>query len=223
MKFAQTAEKIGQLFGSSTRAAAVCSVVALGAWSSTALATPTLSSAANIVVPATTAGIYINVVTGVSGTAAATPGWDINPWSSSSLAFFNTSGASAITGGSYVGGTSVTTLLPGATIGGTSTWATSPTTAVTFGAAAGNWALNSTNYFGFRFIGEDAALHYGYGTIIIGATAGVRSVGEIWYESAANTGITISAVPEPSSLAMLLAGGAVGALVLRRRRASAQV
>ena len=38
------------------------------------------NSTANINIPSTTAGVYINLVTGVTGTnPAAVPGWDINP------------------------------------------------------------------------------------------------------------------------------------------------
>src|SRR4029079_9634569 len=55
---------------------------------------------ANINLPSTTDGVYLNVVTGVNGTAAGTPGWDVNPWSSTGLGLFN---PAAPTGGVYVG------------------------------------------------------------------------------------------------------------------------
>ena len=49
-----------------------------------------LSSATGLVVPATTAGLYINVVSGVSNIApASAPGWDLNPFSSTLLSWFN--------------------------------------------------------------------------------------------------------------------------------------
>jgi len=86
--------------------------------------------------------------------------------------------------------------------------------------------VNATNYIGFRFLNEsDGLLHYGWASVIVGAafnTAG-RNVGEIWYESDANTGILVgdtgaaAATPEPSSVA-LLAMGAAGLLAARRRR-----
>ena len=106
-------------------------------------------------------------------------------------------------------------------VGSGSTFAASPA-AATYGSGAGQWTLNATNYFGFSFIGEDAALHYGYGTMIVGATALNRTVGRLVYESVPGASITVSAVPEASTTAMLLAGGALLAGVsLRRRKAVA--
>jgi len=85
--------------------------------------------------------------------------------------------------------------------------------------AAGVWSLNATNYFGFRFLAADALTHYGWGSMIVGAAATTRSIGEIWYENTAGTGIAVGActVAEPASIA-LLASGAAGLLALRRRR-----
>ena len=59
------------------------------------------SGVVSINIPSTTAGIYLNVVTGVSGTTpAAVPGWDINPFSSTTFSLFN---PATPTGGVYVG------------------------------------------------------------------------------------------------------------------------
>jgi hypothetical protein len=56
----------------------------------------------SIAIPQTSVGIYINVVTGVSNVAPAlAPGWDLNPFNNSGLAFFNQSAvlnATAIVG-----------------------------------------------------------------------------------------------------------------------------
>src|SRR5689334_5071102 len=66
-----------------------CSAVAvLGAVSvqQNAEAAIVYSGLVNLNVPSTTAGIYLNVVTGVSSTApASAPGWDLNPWSSTAF------------------------------------------------------------------------------------------------------------------------------------------
>ena len=59
--------------------------VALGG-ASVAKATFIYSGVVNINIPSTTAGIYINLVTGAFGTSAASvPGWDISPWGTTSF------------------------------------------------------------------------------------------------------------------------------------------
>ena len=219
MKLTRLADHIGREFGSPPRALAALhglalgGALALGAWAPAAHAIPVLSPAANVVVPANTAGIYINVVTGAAGNSS-TPGWDLNPWGSGALFMYNSTGGGYVTSpNSAAASLAVGTVVAPAP---TSTYATNATT--TFGALSGQWKLNAVNYFGFRFTGEDALIHYGYGTMIVGSTALIRTVGQLWYESDAVTAITVSAVPEASSTAMWLAGGALGAFVLRRRR-----
>ena len=53
------------------------------------------SGIVNINIPSTTSGIYINLVTGVASTTpAGAPGWDINPWSSTTLNIWANNSAS---------------------------------------------------------------------------------------------------------------------------------
>ena len=77
----------------------------------------------NINVPSTTSGVYLNVVTGVNNVSPGlAPGWDINPWSSSNLNFFN---PSAPAGGVYSrgGAASGVANLPGSwTIDASNIW-----------------------------------------------------------------------------------------------------
>ena len=221
MKIARSAARIGQLLGytpgrlAAVHGLALAGLVALGSWAPTAQAVPVLSAASNVVVPANSVGIYINVVSGaVSATPSLAPGWDINPWGSGSLFIWDGTG-----GGNVLSANSpVASLAGGTVVGSASTFSTTAPSAVTFGALSGQWTLNATNYFGFKFIGDDTLLHYGYASVLVGSTALIRTVGQIWYESVANTAITVSAVPEPSAAAMLLAGVAVGFGVLRRQR-----
>ena len=217
MKIAQSAARIGRIFARipGTLPAAL---VALGSLATGAQAIPVLSAAGNLVVPNTTAGIYVNVVSAVSNVApASAPGWDINPFSSTALSFFNptapTGGVYAISIAGQVANLPLGTVIGPATAYGSGA---ATTTAATF-----PWVLNATNYFGFRFIGDDTQLHYGWGTMIVGATLSTRTLGELWYENAPSTPITITAVPEASTVGMMLAGLGVGALVLRRRRLAA--
>lgn len=194
--------------------AALGGLIAIGAWGSAAQASPVVSSAANLVVPATTAGLYVNVVTGVSNTSPSlVTGWDINPFSSTGLSFFN---PAAPSGGVYLGASGAFSQLIGAAVGA----------AGSYSSGATGFALNATSYFGFRFLNEaDALVHYGWGSMIVGSTIGTRSIGQLVYESVAgqsilvgDTGGTGGSVPEPSTAALVLASAVAGALALRRRR-----
>jgi hypothetical protein len=170
------------------------------------------SGAVNLPIALTTNGLYLNVVNGAinepgNTTGGSVPGWDINPYGSTSLIMFN---AVAPANPTYVMGN----IAPGTPISGASVFGSGT---VTNGAP---YNLNSSNnLFGFRFVNESAGnqLQYGWFRVALGAstsTAG-RAVVEYAYE---NTGqpINAGAVPAPGSLA-LLALGAVG-LTGRRRK-----
>ena len=210
MKFATLAERIGSAFKVST---AIGGAAAMMAFAPSAHAIVVVSPAANIVVPANVAGIYINVISGAAG-AATTPGWDINPWGGTFLSFFN---PVAPTGGVYVVGAGATpsNLAIGSVVGVGSI----------FGSGAASftpgWNLNATNYVGFRFLNEgNGSVHYGYASIAVGSAVTNRTVSQIFYESV--PGASISVVPEPASVAMMLLGGlVVGGVALRRRRIAA--
>jgi len=170
------------------------------------------SGVVNINIPSTTSGIYLNVVTGVSNTVpASAPGWDVNPWSSTTLNFFN---PTAPAGGVYMTtSTGVTNLAPGTVIGPASLW--------TSGAAAGFNLNSSNNIVGFRFNNEATGqVHYGWMRLSVAGTlsAQPRAIVEYAYESTPGTAIVAKdGVPTPGA-ASLLAIGAAG-LAGRRRRA----
>jgi hypothetical protein len=173
----------------------------------------------NIPIPATVSGVYLNVVTGATGTSSTLAGWDVNPWNSGTLNMFSstTSGQTVATNYSNNGGSTTTwaNLVVGAPIapGGN------------FSSNVGTQTLQNTvnlnssnNCVGFRFQNEtDGQIHYGTMRIQFGADINTRSIVGYAYESVANTGITACA-PEPTSIA-LLALGALGLTARRRRTA----
>lgn len=170
------------------------------------------SGPVNINIPATTAGVYLNVVTGVSATSpAGAPGWDINPWSSTGFGLFNaTPGASS--GYLNLGGNLFN--LPGGTsIGPGGNF-------VSLAPATNNpqWNLNSANnLIGFRFLNEAGnTVHFGWFRVEFGSTITNRSIVEYAFESTPETAILAGAIPAPGALALLGLSGLVGA---RRRRA----
>ena len=173
------------------------------------------SGVVNINIPSTTAGVYLNVVTGVNNAnPASVPGWDLNPWSTGGLGLFS---PTAPAGGVYVvtAANFGANLAPGTPINAASLYGS--------GSSANNaqWNLNSSNNLvGFRFQNEANGnlTHYGWMRISLAATAAgqPRAIVEYAYENVAGTSINAGAVPAPGSLA-LLALGAAG-LVGRRRK-----
>ncbi len=225
MNLSRLAHRLGDVFQSTAgtmslaHGAAIGGAAVLLAFASAAHAAPTLSLASNVAVPATTAGVYINVVSGAFGTAAATTGWDINPWSSTGLSFFN---PASPTGGVYaisIAG-QVASLPVGSVIGAGTTYGSGTATTT---AASLPWSLNAVNYFGFRLTNEaNSSVHYGYGAMTIGASLLDRTVSQLWFESTPGASITVTAIPEPSSVALMLLGGlGLAGAVARRRRQSA--
>jgi hypothetical protein len=173
------------------------------------------SGPVSINIPSTTAGVYLNVVTGISSTSpASAPGWDVNPWSSTSLNMFTPTPNPG--GGSYNGtGATYFNLTVGDTIGVGSTWSGTGTATLN-----GGTPLNfnsSNNYVGFRFINEanGNAIHYGWMQIAVAGTAAgqPRTIVGYAYEDVAGASITI---PGPGALALLGLAGLVGHS--RRRR-----
>ena len=200
--------------------------LAAPAFAPSAEATIVYSGTVNLNIQSTTNGLYLNVVLypavgsinepGNTG-GSTVPGWDVNPWSSSGLSFF------LATGGGYVqrtGGGATANLPLGTMIDGTSLYGGSD--ASTTGAQP--FVLSSTNYVGFKFLGQDALTHYGWMQISVGTTLGgqPRTLVSFAYEDVAGVGILAGAVPEPSTFALLgvMAAGALGVREWRKRKAA---
>lgn len=170
-----------------------------------------------IVVPNTFDGVYLNFLTGATGTAGGSvAGWDFNPYNSgTSLSFFwaatpsQASGVAGTTTGPY------SDLGPGATISAASTFAQ-----VTATTAAAAFQTVGTHTLGFRFWNEGTgAINYGYATLSAGGTTGFPLTITGWSFENSGAAITIPAVPEPATTAMFALGAlALGAVNLRRVR-----
>ncbi len=197
------------------RYVAALAVAGVGVAAQSASAAIVYVPSANINIPSTTAGVYLNVVTGVfSSSPSAVPGWDVNPWSSSGLGLFN---PAAPSGGVYrtttAGGTTALNMNFGDLIGPGQNYGSNSS------ANNAQWNLNSSNNLvGFRFQNEANGnqIHYGWMRISLAATAGgqPRAIVEYAYESVA--GVAIQAgVPTPGAASLL---GVAGLAAMRRRR-----
>ena len=189
-----------------------------GAAASSALVAGTANAAVvtwncNLVVPNNIDGQYINVATQVAGSAAGlVAGWDLNPYgtSTTTMSWFAASMPSGCVMGLGQGGTTsaVASLTGGTLVSSASTFGNTASS-----VTAGGWKLNSTNYFGFRFLGADLGTHYGFGQFTVGATMGVRTLNYVSFETTAGASVTVA--PAPGALALLGLAG----LATRRRRA----
>ena len=170
----------------------------------------------SINIPDNIDGLYINVVTGATGTAGgSTAGWDINPYSAAA-GQFNLWGPTANTYFSSNGtGTGSFNLAAGTVIGGADTLFFRPGGGTNL---APQFNLNSNqNLIGFRFVNEANGnqVHFGWARIQFGANAGTRTITEIAYENVAGQSIQAGFVPAPGALAVL---GLAGVGNRRRRR-----
>ncbi|MCX5957889.1 MAG: hypothetical protein NTW51_16200 [Cyanobacteria bacterium] len=156
------------------------------------------NAGAGWVIPDNIDGLYINVETqAASSDSSFVPGWDLNPFTAipSNLSWSNSSGGGQLR---YPGITTgpAGNLPLGTTVSSTGSYNTFATPVV-FGANPGNWQLNASNYFGFRFIAADSLIHFGWGRMDVGATPSTRSIMEIGYESIAGTSILVGAGSAP--------------------------
>lgn len=205
--------------GSLSAAVAMTAVAGLLTVASPAQAVLVYSGPVNIEIPDTIDGIYMNVVTGDTGSSGFT-GYDINPYSADnglSGDFFSLWGPTANTwlspsgviGGPYP--LAVSTM-----IDGTGTYLR-PGGGTNVGAQV---TLNAPNYLGFRFVNESAgnATHFGWLEVTFGATAGERAITGYAYDDS-GAGVMAGVVPEPGTVALWLAGLAtLGGVAIRRRK-----
>ena len=157
-------------------------------------------------VPASLDGLYVKVDSQQTTTGAGTtlPGWDINPYGSTTLNFFASSTSPNPTT-TYArtqtsGGPS--SLASGTLIGPGTTFANSTTAVISAtGVGANGWQLNSTHYFAFRFNPGSTAgtVRYGWGEMLVGATATQRTLIRVaWENSGAPIAVGDAGGPPPA-------------------------
>jgi MYXO-CTERM domain-containing protein len=166
-------------------------------------------------------GTYINVETAqlTNGPGSGVPGWDVNPYRSttgSGMNFFSPTGGGMVSAASGVG--SALNLAGGASIGSTSNFSSSTAT-IAFGSAAGQWQYGANNLVGFRFVSSAGTTHYGWMRFLMGSQPAsgnlvTRTVVDFAYESVAGASIGAGVVPAPGAIALLGLAGLAG----RRRR-----
>jgi hypothetical protein len=180
-----------------------------------------------IAVPNNIDGVYLNLVTGVTGASeAAVPGWDINLYNNTEgLTFYGADSPSGV----FASGTpgffaQATSLSFGDSISATGQYNPFQTVATSFRSAG-------TGYVGFRFLNEGTSqLNYAWLEIQSGGLAfpnqGFPSAILRYAYENSGQGITageigmVSAVPEPQEWALMLAGLGFVSAIARRKRAS---
>lgn len=165
----------------------------------------------NLTVPTNNVGYYINVQTQQTATTGtAVPGWDLQMYTAGTspglTIFCNTTTAlQRSSNGVYT----PANLDPGTAVNASSQWASyGGAWNVSFASFAtqppGQWVLNSTNYFGFRFQASDGLLRYGYGRVDVGSSANVRTIAYFEWESVPGVGLV---APAPGALALAALAG----------------
>ena len=180
----------------------------------------------NLSIPATSAGLFMNVQNRTTGTTGASVlGWDFNLYTTSpsapSLTLYGNVGTRFMRM-PFQGSYAVGNLAVGQEVGVPQTSLFNPegdAYSAIFNTAGqsgvGNWNLNSINYFGFRFQANTGAFHYGYGRMDVGANANVRTLKFVEWNETAGAAVYVVVAPAPGALALL---GLAGVGRSRRRR-----
>lgn len=172
-----------------------------------------------IPLPQTVAGVYINLLTGATGSSGALAGWDFNPYvanTGANLGFYwggagtEASGVASTTSGPYLDLSFGTVVGPGSTF-----------TAAINGTVGSPFVTTGTHILGFQFLNESTAqMDFGYMTMTTtaGAPGGYPATIQSWSFESSGGPITVTGVPEPSTMLLTGAAMALGARGMRRWR-----
>ena len=189
-----------------------------------ALAAPAVAKAdivwsgpVNISVPNTFDGVYINFVTGQTGTSGSSvPGWNWNPYNGGTGLQFFWNGTP--NGGVTLDMTTYAVLPPNTTVGPANMYLASTASAATAG-----WRSGANAYLGVRLLNSQT-MQTNYGWVhfnTTGSTGFPATIVEYAFENMGNS-IMTAQVPEPSTTALLgvMAAGAFGVRAWRKRKAA---
>jgi hypothetical protein len=179
-------------FASPAAAAAAAALMSLASHNAVATIvcdTNPAGAALPITVPMTTAGIYVNFVTGAfNASPTLVPGWDVNPFGTANFTWFWSTTATHVTAGLVTGG--VYDASPaGTVVGPAGTFTTGGTTAAT-------WRAGVTNlYQGIRFNNEVTGVpNFGWVAMTTTSPAGFpATINQFCYQddgTAITTGVT---------------------------------
>lgn len=179
-----------------------------------------VTSTTPISIPNSVDGVYINFLTGATGSSSGSvSGWDFNPYAGSGNLLFYWGGDAGGSGGGVAATASGPYLdLPNGTV----------ISAASVFSQAANGANNETSTFlapgthilGFKFLNETTStVNYGYLSITTGASGGFPATINGWSYENTGASITVTTVPEPETALMFSLGAlALGASHLRRMR-----
>lgn len=193
-----------------------------------ALAVPAVAKAdivysgmVNFSVPNNFDGLYINFVTGQTGTAGGdVPGWNWNPYNGGTglQYFWNSAPTPNINGGLSLDGTTYAVLTAGTPITPGDMYIN-----LTASSATAAWRTGQDAYLGVRFINSQTSqTNFGWVHFnTTGSTGFPATIVEYAYDNAGGS-INAGQVPEPSTTALLavMAAGALGVRAWRKRKAA---
>ena len=195
---------------------------AMGVANTAEAAVVTTWANANLAIPATTAGVYINLVTGATGSSGgAVAGWDFNPYlTASGLGFYwSPDLAGGLRGAAVAVGPSPNNNLAADLPFGSVVSAASLFTSAIQSASA-NYRDTGVSYLGFRFV-NSGVMNYGYAAIQTSAANGFPATLLGWVYEDSGQSITVQPIPAPGAAGLLamLAIGATSRRSMRRKSA----